>query len=153
MAYIEGTDKVKQQGCVFCLPPDHLGPMAERLVLYSDDLTIVIMNLYPYNNGHLLVAPRRHVNSLSLTTESERLALMNLTVRATEALEKAQKAQGFNLGINQGTVAGAGITDHLHLHVTPRYLGDVNFMTVLSETRVIPEHIEATYQRLLGFFQ
>jgi ATP adenylyltransferase len=138
--------------CVFCLPPEHLGPLPERLVLYSDAEVLLIMNRYPYNNSHLMVAPRRHVATLALADSRERAALVNLAARVTEILDKAQHPDGYNLGINQGQVAGAGIADHLHLHITPRYQGDTNYMTVIGETRVIPEHIKATYQKLLGFF-
>jgi ATP adenylyltransferase len=149
MDYILGEDK---PGCVFCLPPDHLGPLPERLVLWSDSEVLLIMNRYPYNNAHLMAAPRRHVPTLAQALPEERLALANLAARATEILDRAQKPDGYNLGINQGQVAGAGIADHLHLHITPRYNGDTNYMTAIGETRVIPEHIKATYQKLLGFF-
>jgi ATP adenylyltransferase len=110
------------------------------------------MNLYPYNNAHLMAAPRRHVATLALATASERAALINLAARATEALDQAMAPHGYNLGINQGEVAGAGLVEHLHFHITPRYLGDTNYMTVLAETRVIPEHLRATYDKLVGLF-
>jgi ATP adenylyltransferase len=151
MDYILGKGP-KVDGCVFCLPKDHLGPLPERLVLFSDREVLLIMNRFPYNNAHLMVAPRRHVATLSETGPGERLAMMNMATRAMAILDKTQKPDGYNLGINQGQVAGAGITDHLHLHVTPRYLGDTNYMTVIGETRVIPEHILATYEKLVGFF-
>ncbi|MDR3134605.1 MAG: HIT domain-containing protein [Deltaproteobacteria bacterium] len=150
MDYILGKDP-RPDGCVFCLPPGHSGPLRERLVLFSDSEALLIMNRYPYSNGHLLIAPRRHVATLAEARPGERLAMLNLAARATEILDRAQKPDGYNLGINQGQVAGAGIADHLHLHVTPRYNGDTNYMTVLGETRVIPEHIEATYEKLLRF--
>jgi ATP adenylyltransferase len=151
MDYILGKDP-RPEGCVFCLPEGHMGPLRDRLVLYSDRDVLLIMNRYPYNNAHLMVAPRRHVATLSGAEPAERLAMMNLAARATEILTKAQKPDGYNLGINQGQVAGAGITDHLHLHITPRYNGDTNYMTVIGETRVIPEHLAATYDKLLKFF-
>jgi ATP adenylyltransferase len=151
MDYILGKDP-GPSGCVFCLPDGHLGPLPERLVLYSDREVLLIMNRYPYNNAHLMVAPRRHVATLALAEPGERLALVNLAARATEVLDRTQTPDGYNLGINQGQVAGAGIADHLHLHITPRYNGDTNYMTVIGETRVIPEHIMATYRNLLGFF-
>jgi ATP adenylyltransferase len=151
MDYIQGLYP-KKEGCVFCLPEDHAGPERERLVLYSDRDILIMMNRYPYNNAHLMVAPRRHVATLAETTEAERLALMSFAAKITLILDKTQKPEGYNLGINQGQVAGAGIADHLHLHVTPRYSGDTNYMTVLGETRVIPEHIQSTYDKLLGWF-
>jgi ATP adenylyltransferase len=149
MDYILGP---KEKNCCFCLPKNQLGPWPERLVLYSDPVSLVIMNLYPYNNAHLLVAPRRHVATLAQATEEERLAVINLAARATEILDRVMAPHGYNLGINQGLVAGAGLADHLHFHVTPRYQGDTNYMTVLAETRVIPEHIRATYDKLVGCF-
>jgi ATP adenylyltransferase len=151
MDYILGNSKTENE-CVFCLPENHLGPLPERLVLFSDPQVLLIMNKYPYNNAHLLAAPRRHIATLSEANQTERLALINLSARATEILNKAIKPDGYNLGINQGKVAGAGIASHLHLHITPRYNGDTNYMTVLGETRVIPEHLQATYDKLLGLF-
>jgi ATP adenylyltransferase len=143
----------KPEGCVFCLQEGHLGPLPERLVLYADETVFLVMNRYPYNNGHVLVAPRRHVATLSEATAEERAALMELATRATEALTAVMNPDGFNIGVNQGRVAGAGIDAHLHIHVTPRWNGDTNYMTVLGETRVVPEHIRRTYERLLERFR
>ncbi|MDR1110016.1 MAG: HIT domain-containing protein [Deltaproteobacteria bacterium] len=151
MDYILGNDP-RPGGCVFCLPEGHRGPLPGRLVLFSDEEVLLIMNRYPYNNGHLMVAPRRHVATLAQASGAERLAMANLAARATEVLDRAQGPDGYNMGINQGRVAGAGIADHLHLHVTPRYAGDTNYMTVLAETRVVPEHLQATFRKLLGYF-
>jgi ATP adenylyltransferase len=150
MDYI--LDKNPGPGCVFCLPPDHLGPLKERLVLHSDPQVFLIMNRFPYNNCHLLAAPRRHVATLSEATSGERAALMELVAKTTELLNEFCRPDGFNIGINQGIAAGAGIVDHLHVHVTPRFGGDTNFMTVLGDTRVIPEHLEKTYLKLLELF-
>jgi ATP adenylyltransferase len=152
MDYILRDRSADQGGCFLCLPADHRGPLRERLVLCADELTLLIMNRFPYNNGHLMAAPRRHVASLSLTSEAERLALTNLVARATEVLDRLMKPDGYNLGVNQGLAAGAGVEDHLHFHVTPRWLGDVNYMTALGETRVVPEHLMATWERLAGHF-
>ncbi|MDR1298392.1 MAG: HIT domain-containing protein [Deltaproteobacteria bacterium] len=152
MDYILGTGP-KFNGCVFCLPENHLGPLEERLVLHADRDVLVIMNRYPYNNAHLMVAPRRHVATLAEAAPGERAALADMAARVTEILDKAQRPDGYNIGINQGRVAGAGIADHLHVHVTPRYNGDTNYMTVLGETRVVPEHIRETYRKLLEFFR
>jgi len=151
MAYIERAG-LKNDDCFLCLLPEHRGPDRDRLVLYSDELVLVLMNLFPYNNGHLLIAPRRHVPSLSLASEAERLALVNQSARATDILTEVMQPHGFNLGINQGKVSGGSVEEHLHLHVTPRYLGDANYMTVFAETRVISEHILAAYDKLLGPF-
>lgn len=151
MAYITRAG-LREGDCFFCLPPDHQGPDAERLVLYSDPLVLVMLNLYPYNNGHLLVAPRRHVPSLLAATEPERLAIMNQAARATEILEKVMCPHGFNMGINQGRASGGSVEAHLHFHITPRYVGDANYMSVFGETRVISEHILATFEKLVGPF-
>ena len=151
MSYIKGESPA-EKSCIFCLSEKHQGPDRGRLVLYADDLILVIMNRYPYYNGHLMLAPRRHVATLAEATEEERLALMNWAAKVSEILKKAMNPDGFNFGINQGRVAGAGIEDHLHLHITPRYNGDCNYMTVIGEVRVIPEHILATFDTLLPLF-
>ena len=142
----------RNEGCFLCLPPEHRGPDRDRLVLFSDDLILVMLNLYPYNNGHLLISPRRHIPNLAAAGSAERLALMDQAARATDILGRLLNPQGFNLGINQGRVSGGSVEDHLHLHVTPRYLGDSNFMTVLGQTRVISEHLLATFDKLAGAF-
>ena len=151
MAYIKRAG-LKEEACIFCLPSDHRGPDPDRLVLYSDETAMVMMNLYPYNNGHLLVAPRRHVPSLSAANQAERLALVNLVARASDILTVVMNAQGFNMGINQGKVSGGSVEDHLHFHITPRYLGDSNYMTVFGQTRVISEHILDSYEQLVVHF-
>lgn len=151
MSYIQDAGR-KSDGCFFCLPEKHLGPDRDKLVLYSDPVALVMMNLYPYNNGHLLVAPRRHVSSLLLATEEERLALINLVAKASGILEQKMCAQGLNMGINQGRVSGGSVENHLHFHITPRYLGDSNYMAVFGETRVISEHIMATFDKLVVDF-
>ena len=144
-----GSDK---GGCFLCLPPDHLGPDRDRLILYSDPVVLVIMNLYPYNNGHLMVAPRRHVATLAKADEEERLALTNQAARASEILDRIMAPHGFNMGINQGRVAGGSVEEHLHIHITPRYLGDNNYMAAIGETKVISEHILTTYDKLVPAF-
>ncbi len=151
MAYIKRAG-LNEEACFLCLPPEHQGPDRRRLVLYSDKVVLVIMNLYPYNNGHLLVAPRRHISSLAEANQTERLALVNMAARATDILTEVMEPHGFNLGINQGKVSGGSVEAHLHLHVTPRYLGDANYMTVFSETRVISEHILDAFDKLVGPF-
>jgi ATP adenylyltransferase len=151
MEYILRPDK-DRENCFLCLPPEHSGPDRERLVLYSDADVLVVMNLYPYTNGHLLIAPRRHVSTLAKTTEAERLAIMNMAAKASDILMEVMKPAGFNMGINQGKVAGGSVEDHLHFHITPRYLGDSNYMAVIGESRVISEHIQATYDKLREHF-
>lgn len=129
-----------------------MGPDRERLVLKSDELIMVVMNLYPYNNGHLLVAPRRHVATLAKASSEERRALTDEVARATEILDELMAPHGFNIGINQGRVSGGSVEEHLHIHVTPRYQGDNNYMAVIGETKVISEHILTTYDLFLPAF-
>jgi ATP adenylyltransferase len=142
----------KETSCIFC--PEGGGlPDEERLILFRGRLTMVMMNKYPYNNGHLLIAPWRHVSSLEELTEEEMLSIMQWLKRCTVILGKVMRPQGFNSGLNLGSAAGAGIDDHLHFHVVPRWSGDTNFISSLTEIRVIPEHLRATYGKLLPHFK
>ncbi len=122
-------------------------------MLFRGVTCYVILNLYPYNNGHLMVVPNRHIASLQATTAEEREELMTLTRRAEIALTEAYNPQGINMGINLGRPAGAGILDHLHVHAVPRWNGDTNFMTVIGDTRVLPEDLQASKQRLQPIFE
>jgi len=122
--------------------------MEEKLVLYKGDHTIVLMNKYPYNTGHLLVAPRRHVASYSELSREELCALNVVVKNSIRLLEEVLRPDGFNIGVNLGRVAGAGLEDHLHVHIVPRWNGDTNFMPVIAETKVIPESLGDTYSRL-----
>ncbi len=148
MEYILGEDKPK--GCIFCLACDGKG--ADDLVLGVGETCLVMMNKFPYNNGHLLVAPRRHLPDLSGLSEKERCDLLLTVDKAIAALKDLMNPDGFNVGLNLGRVAGAGIEEHLHFHVVPRWSGDTNFMTVFAEVRSIPEHIKATHQKLKPYF-
>lgn len=144
----------KPDCCIFCL-----GEMQgddqekERLVLHRDTLSFVMMNRYPYTTGHLLVSPYRHVGTLQDLTSDEMLQLFENVRLACEVTTKALAPQGYNIGINLGKVAGAGVADHLHIHIVPRWVGDANFMTVISDTRVVPEGLSATYDKFLPFFR
>jgi ATP adenylyltransferase len=149
MDYI--LNNTKQTGCIFC--PGERENLAGRFILFMGNQTLVMMNKYPYINGHLLVAPLRHVNALDQLEETEKAALMTTVGHSVSILKKTMKAEGFNVGLNLGKVAGAGVENHLHFHIVPRWNGDTNFMTVLEDVRVIPEHMEQTYARLLPFFQ
>jgi ATP adenylyltransferase len=137
-------------GCVFC---DTSQPGRDALLLVRGRTCYVILNLYPYNNGHLMVVPNRHVASLQATTVEERDELMALTRIAEMALTEAYAPQGINMGINLGRPAGAGVLDHLHVHALPRWNGDTNFMTVIGETRVLPEDLATTKKRLQPIFE
>ena len=149
MAYVTSASG-DSSGCVFC---DTLAPERSDLILFRGLACYVVLNLYPYNNGHLMVIPNRHVSTLHATTEDERGELMRLTRHAEMALTEAYKPQGINVGINLGRAAGAGVLDHLHIHLVPRWSGDTNFISVIGETRVLPEELSATKQRLQPIFE
>lgn len=153
LSYVEGT--APNQGCIFCTLPalESASALRDALVLASDDLAFVMMNRFPYAHAHLMVGPRRHTGDL-LDLDGSVTAAVHDRVRTAVAALKAEYApQGFNIGINIGRAAGAGIGDHLHWHIVPRWEGDTNFMPMLAETRVISQHIGATYERLLRQFE
>lgn len=141
--------------CVFCtaaaLPPS-TEPAPDDLVVARSGLAFVILNLYPYNNGHLMVVPNRHIASLAAATADELSEIMRLVRDSEIALHEAYQPQGINVGINLGRSAGAGIVDHIHVHLVPRWAGDSNFMSVVGETRVLPETLAQTAARLRPIF-
>jgi len=149
LAYVTGTSDA--QGCVFCeaLASESAAP----LVLFRGDTCYVILNLYPYNNGHLMVVPNRHVASLAECSVAELGEMMELTRRAEIALAEAYRPQGLNVGINLGRSAGAGVVDHVHIHAVPRWTGDTNFMSVIGQVRVLPEELDETARRLRPIFE
>lgn len=149
MAYIEVKKPV---GCIFCTKPES-GNDREELILYRGEHCFVIMNLFPYNNGHLMVAPYRHTADVVGLTDEEQVEMMRLTRFCVRVLTEAFQPDGFNLGMNLGQVAGAGIADHLHMHIVPRWSGDSNFMPVVGETKVLPEMLGVTYDKLLEVIQ
>jgi ATP adenylyltransferase len=136
-------------GCIFCPGEDRLNDK-NRLILWLGPLTLVMMNKYPYNNGHLLVAPVRHVPGLEQLSSDEVLDLMLTVRRSIELLKEIMNPEGFNVGLNLGHVAGAGMEDHMHFHIVPRWKGDTNYMTVLGDVRVIPSTFR-DLQKLLLF--
>jgi ATP adenylyltransferase len=142
----------KPEGCIFC-PGGDRGADEERLILDVGPLSMVIMNRYPYINGHLLVAPVRHVPDLDGLSDHEVLDLLLTVRRSIRILRRVMGPDGFNVGLNLGRVAGAGVETHVHFHIVPRWSGDTNCMTVLGEVRVIPEHIRETYGKLLPRFR
>ena len=152
LAYVTGS--ASPTGCIFCdavsEAPD---PAREALVLVRGRLSFVILNLYPYNNGHLMVAPKRHIASLGAATADELTELMRFTRDAEAALTEAYRPEGINVGLNLGRPAGAGIADHMHIHAVPRWTGDTNFMSVVGNTRVLPEDIRDTAKRLRPIFE
>lgn len=148
MAYIEGTkDEGQQEGCIFC---DHVSDGDE--VLYRSRNAFVILNAFPYNSGHLMVAPQRHVGDTTALTTEERGELMDVTCKAVDVVSAAMEPHGFNLGMNLGQIAGAGIPGHLHMHIVPRWGGDTNFMPVVGDTKVLPEMLAGTRAKLQPLF-
>jgi len=133
--------------CIFCEEPKE-DKDRENLILFRSTQGFIIMNLYPYNNGHLMVVPYRHVYSITELSNDELLDLMKMVQQSVQCLKEAFLPEGFNIGLNIGKVAGAGIEEHLHFHVIPRWVGDTHFMAVLGEVRVIPEHVLNTYDKL-----
>ena len=146
---IEYIRSEKPQECIFC-QKQREDRDAENYILFRGRKNLVILNLYPYNPGHIMVAPYRHVCDLQDLTDDEMLEHFNLVRKSTRALKDEYNPQGFNIGLNLGRVAGAGIEDHVHTHVVPRWNGDTNVVTVVSDLRVIPHALDATYAELVG---
>jgi ATP adenylyltransferase len=152
LAYVTGSGRAT--GCIFCDASSRCADLAqEALVLVRGRDCYVILNLFPYNNGHLMVVPKRHIGSLAAATPEELDEMMRLTRDAEVALTEAYVPQGINVGINLGRAAGAGILDHVHVHLVPRWVGDTNFMPVIGNTRVLPEDLSATADRLRPIFE
>ncbi len=142
--YIKGP---KPDECIFCERP-RLGDDAAAYIVERGERCFTMLNAYPYNNGHVMVAPYAHVPSIEELDDPRLLEMMTLAQRCLGAIREAYGPEGFNLGINQGKVAGAGFEDHVHLHVVPRWGGDTNFMPVVGKTKVLPEMLEDTYRKL-----
>ncbi|MFC1900984.1 HIT domain-containing protein [Chloroflexota bacterium] len=148
MEYIRAE---KPEGCILCDKPKENND-AENFILYRGEKNYVMMNRYPYSPGHLMVVPYRHFDTLEKLTPEERSEHMEIVSLCVGALRKELGPEGFNLGMNLGKVAGAGIDDHVHSHIVPRWNGDTNFMTVVSDIRVVPEALAATYEKLKSKF-
>jgi len=138
----------KEEGCIFCnaLSKD------DDLTLYKGEVTMVVMNKFPYVNGHLLVAPTRHLSTLDQLRKDEMGNLLKTVEQSVSIQKKVMRPDGFNIGLNLGKVAGAGVEEHLHFHIVPRWFGDTNALTVFADVRVIPEHLKATYNNLKPYF-
>lgn len=149
MGYI--LSNKKENGCVFCNAYNSYDD-EDKLVIYRDKYAFVIMNLYPYNTGHMMVVPNRHIDSLNFLKPEEELNIFNLVNKSIDVLNRAVSPEGFNVGMNLGRIAGAGIDDHIHIHIVPRWNGDTNFMPVVSDTKVISESISETYKKLKEYF-
>jgi ATP adenylyltransferase len=146
-AYV--TKGAKEPGCVLC---HALEPGADSLVVCAASLNFVVMNLYPYNSGHVMIAPKRHVGSLAEATLEELAEMMALARQIETVFREVYNPDGLNIGMNLGRAAGAGVAEHIHLHVVPRWAGDANFMTAVGGTRVIPEDPQKACQRLRAHF-
>jgi ATP adenylyltransferase len=140
VAYIRNPGR----GCFFCAGLKAKDP-AKALILEKTEYAFSLLNRFPYNNGHVMIAPIRHTGSLEELDNEEILAINHLLTRTIKAIRDTMKAHGFNIGINQGTVAGAGVVDHIHVHCVPRWRGDTNFMPVLTDTKVVSEALKDTY--------
>ncbi|MCB0355611.1 MAG: HIT domain-containing protein [Bdellovibrionales bacterium] len=138
---------IKPDGCVFCKEAQ-LGPTGSGLCLYKHEQAMVVLNKYPYNTGHLLVLPVRHVGKIWDLKSEEYQQLSQLLLKSAEVLEQVYQPQGLNIGMNHGQVAGAGIPEHLHWHIIPRWSGDTNFFPLIAETKVHPESLEQSYSKL-----
>ncbi len=147
--YVAGAGD--DEGCFLCESLSREDP-AERGILYRDERVFVILNAFPYNSGHVMVAPLRHVGELADLSAAERAALMEVTSRSVEVIREGLSPHGFNVGMNLGRVAGAGVPGHLHVHVVPRWGGDTNFMPVLGDTKVLPEMLADTAAKLRPLF-
>lgn len=141
----------KEPECLFC-SKFRENKDRDSLILYRSTHNFVMMNKYPYNNGHIMVVPYIHTSTIDSLPDEVLLDFMKVTQHALKCMKTAFNPEGFNVGINIGTVAGAGMEDHVHLHMVPRWAGDTSFMTVLGEIRVIPEHIMETYDKLFPIF-
>ncbi|MBU0673247.1 MAG: HIT domain-containing protein [Proteobacteria bacterium] len=150
MRYVEGQIG-REEGCLFETAPDRSHDR-EALILFRDPLSVILLNRFPYAHGHLLLAPARHVAALEDLSPREAELLMTRLQQATMIINKHLRPDGINIGLNLGEAAGAGLADHLHFHLIPRWLGDHNFMTPMAEVRTIPEHILETFDRLLDKF-
>ena len=149
LRYVKDANKSSE--CVFCTKPE-LGDDREALIVHRGERCFVILNLYPYTSGHLMVMPFEHLGRLQDVDPGITAEMMDLAQQAMRRMEEVYSPEGFNLGLNQGRVAGAGVEGHIHLHVVPRWAGDNNYMPVLADTRVMPQSLEESYDALRGGF-
>ena len=144
--YLASAGK-KSPSCVFCVD-ENRSHDAERLIVFRGSHNFIILNLFPYTSGHVMVAPYEHLDTIAVAKAEQLSEMMQLAQRCIGALQKLYRPEGFNIGMNLGQAAGAGIREHFHLHVVPRWIGDANFMSIVAETRVLPEELGQTYERL-----
>ena len=153
LSYVTAADQSRAGACIFCDAFDPSPSAHDELILFRGPASYVILNRYPYNNGHLMVVANRHVATLSEATRDELVDIILLTRHAEMALMEAYSPQGINVGINLGRPAGAGIVDHLHVHLVPRWTGETSFMSVIGNVRVLPEELGETAKRLRPIFE
>jgi ATP adenylyltransferase len=151
LPYVKDASKDNEAGCIFCVKPAE-DDDEKNLIVHRGDRCFVILNLFPYTNGHLMVAPYAHLATLPELDAETVAQMMGLAQRAMTVLDEKYNPQGYNAGLNQGRVAGAGYDAHIHLHVVPRWAGDTNYMPVLADTRVMPQSLEDSYKALRGEF-
>jgi ATP adenylyltransferase len=148
--YITGSGKTRQTACVFCDILNDSASDEDRFILSRAEFNFVILNIYPYGTGHLLIVPYAHIADIDKADKKTTDEMMDLTKKAQTVLAEVYRPHGFNLGMNLGKSAGAGVADHYHMHVLPRWTGDVNFMTAIGQTRTVPETLTTTYEKLKG---
>jgi ATP adenylyltransferase len=151
LKYVKDASKDSAEECIFCVKPD-ADDDAANLIVHRGHHCFVILNLFPYTNGHLMIAPYSHVSSIADLDEDTVAEMMGLAQQAVNVLDDAYEPHGYNVGFNQGRVAGAGVEHHIHMHVVPRWGGDTNFMPVLADTSVMPQTPDQTYELLKGTF-
>jgi ATP adenylyltransferase len=152
LAYVKDASKDNEEECIFCAKPAAEDDEA-NLIVHRGESSFVILNLFPYTNGHLMVAPYEHIGRLQEIPAETLAEMMALAQRAMARLEEVYEPHGYNVGFNQGRVAGAGFEHHIHLHVVPRWGGDTNFMPVIADTKVMPQSLEQSYDALAGAFE
>jgi ATP adenylyltransferase len=151
LAYVKDASKDIEEQCIFCAKPAQDDDEA-NLIVHRGERSFVILNLFPYTNGHLMVAPYAHLGRLQELGTETLAEMMALAQRSMDRLEQVYDPHGYNVGLNQGRVAGAGVEHHIHMHVVPRWGGDTNFMPVIADTKVMPQSIEQSYEALKGAF-
>ncbi len=149
---IEYIKQAKEPGCIFCTKPAE-NQDYKNFIVYRGETSFVIMNFYPYNNGHLMIVPFRHISDISDLTPDERLEMLDLLALSKDALINSMSPHGFNIGMNLGEVAGAGVKDHLHFHIVPRWNGDTSFMPICGHTKVVSEGLAETWEKLNKIFE
>ena len=149
MEYLEGH---KGEECVFCIAQE-MPDGVENLIAHRGEHAYVILNRFPYTSGHIMVNPYKHVSTLEELDPETRAEMMELTTKCTSVLRNIYQPQGFNVGVNMGSAAGAGVPAHIHIHIVPRWAGDTNFMSTVGQTRVLPEELDVTYERIKNGFE